>query len=54
MLRSSLECVVLQAKLLKMGSPKAILAAAVDPPSESNIGRAVANLKEVLEMRHLI
>lgn len=47
MLRSSLESVVLQVKLLNMDSPKAILALAVDPPAEKNIERAVSNLKEV-------
>lgn len=47
MLRSSLESVTLQVKQLDMGSPKSILALAVDPPSECNIKTAVCNLKEV-------
>lgn len=48
MLRSSLESVVLQVKLLDMGSPKSVLALSVDPPEETNIQRAVSNLKEVM------
>lgn len=47
MLRSSLESVVLQVKLLAMGSPQSVLALAVDPPDASNIQRAVCNLKEI-------
>ncbi|CAG7727696.1 unnamed protein product, partial [Allacma fusca] len=47
MMKSSLESVVLHAKMLNMGSPKALLALAIDPPKLSGIRRAVANLKEV-------
>ena len=47
MKKSSLESVVLHAKMLNMGSPVAILALAIDPPKISGIRRAVANLKEV-------
>ncbi len=47
MLRSSLESVVLQVKLLAMGSPQSVLALSVDPPDASNIQRAVCNLKEI-------
>jgi len=45
--KASLEAVVLQVKMLDMGSPKSVLALAVDPPKISGIRRAVANLKEV-------
>jgi len=45
--KASLEAVVLQVKILNMGSPEEILALAIDPPKLSCIGRAVANLKEV-------
>ncbi|CAG7831756.1 unnamed protein product, partial [Allacma fusca] len=47
MMKSSLESVVLHAKILNMGSSKALLALAMDPPKLSGIRRAVANLKEV-------
>ena len=47
MVKSSLENVVLKVKNLNMGSPKSILALAIDPPKLSLITRAVANLKEV-------
>ncbi|ODN04338.1 putative ATP-dependent RNA helicase TDRD9 [Orchesella cincta] len=47
MLKSSLESVVLQVKLLDMGTPENVLSWAVDPPSSSLISRAVANLKEI-------
>jgi ATP-dependent RNA helicase TDRD9 len=47
MLRANLETVVLQLKKLKLGSPKELLAMALDPPAISGIERAVANLKEV-------
>jgi HrpA-like RNA helicase len=47
--KASLEAVVLQVKILNMGSPEEILAIALDPPRQSGIGRAVANLKEVSE-----
>ncbi|CAL8099647.1 unnamed protein product [Orchesella dallaii] len=47
MLKSSLESVVLQVKLLDMGTPADVLSWAVDPPSSTLISRAVANLKEI-------
>ena len=47
MTKSSLENVVLRVKKLGMGSPKAMLALALDPPKLRGIQRAVANLKEV-------
>jgi len=46
--KASLESVVLDVKILNMGSPVEVLALAVDPPKKSGIGRAVANLKEVI------
>ena len=47
MQKSALEQVVLQIKILNMGSPKEILSLALNPPELSGIERAVANLKEV-------
>lgn len=45
--KASLESVILNVKQLGMGCPLEILALAIDPPKQSGIGRAVANLKEV-------
>lgn len=47
MLRCPLERIVLQAKLLDMGPPKAVLAYALDPPNLTNIERTILILKEV-------
>ncbi|XP_046744424.1 probable ATP-dependent RNA helicase spindle-E [Diprion similis] len=47
MLRAPLENLVLSAKLLDMGEPKAILALSLDPPDLSNLERTVLLLKEV-------
>jgi hypothetical protein len=33
-----------------MGCPLEVLAHAIDPPKQSGIGRAVANLKEVIHI----
>ncbi|XP_014605704.1 PREDICTED: probable ATP-dependent RNA helicase spindle-E [Polistes canadensis] len=46
MLRAPLENVILQAKILNMGEPKAILALSLDPPDLSNIERTILILKE--------
>lgn len=45
--RASLESVILNVKLLQMGSPLEVLANAIDPPKQSGIARAICNLKEV-------
>ena len=47
MQRSSLEQVVLQAKVLDLGEPKAILALAPSPPHIDDIERTIVSLKEV-------
>ncbi|XP_015515166.1 probable ATP-dependent RNA helicase spindle-E [Neodiprion lecontei] len=47
MLRAPLENLILSAKLLDMGEPKAILALSLDPPDLSNLERTVLLLKEV-------
>ncbi|XP_012255284.2 probable ATP-dependent RNA helicase spindle-E [Athalia rosae] len=47
MLRAPLESLVLKAKLLDMGEPKAILALSLDPPDLSNLERTILLLKEV-------
>lgn len=47
MLRSPLDRLVLQAKLLDMGPPKEILALAMNQPDLGNIRQAVWLLKEV-------
>ncbi|XP_015171720.1 PREDICTED: probable ATP-dependent RNA helicase spindle-E [Polistes dominula] len=46
MLRAPLENIFLQAKVLNMGEPKAILALCLDPPDLSNIERTILLLKE--------
>ncbi|XP_043272288.1 probable ATP-dependent RNA helicase spindle-E [Venturia canescens] len=46
MLRAPLENVVLNAKMLDMGEPKAILALSLDPPDLSNLERTILVLKE--------
>lgn len=46
MLRSPLENLVLKAKLLDMGEPKAILALSLDPPDLGNLERTILLLKE--------
>ncbi|KAL2743188.1 putative ATP-dependent RNA helicase spindle-E isoform X1 [Vespula maculifrons] len=46
MLRAPLENLVLQAKILNMGEPKAILALSLDPPDLSNLERTILLLKE--------
>lgn len=46
MLRSPLENMVLNAKLLDMGEPKAILALSLDPPDLSNLERTILVLKQ--------
>ncbi len=48
--RASLESVILNVKQLGMGCPLEVLANAIDPPKQSGIGRAVANLKEVIHI----
>lgn len=47
MLRAPLENLVLNAKVLEMGEPKAILALSMDPPDLSNLERTILLLKEV-------
>lgn len=47
MLRCPLDNLVLQAKLLEMGEPKAIFALAMSQPDLSNIERTILTLKEV-------
>jgi ATP-dependent RNA helicase TDRD9 len=47
MVRSSMETVVLRAKVLDLGPPKAILALALDPPNETDILNTILSLKEV-------
>ncbi|XP_076234970.1 tudor domain containing 9 protein spindle E [Calliopsis andreniformis] len=46
MLRAPLENLVLKAKVLDMGEPKAILALSLDPPDLSNLERTILLLKE--------
>ncbi|XP_003705228.2 tudor domain containing 9 protein spindle E isoform X1 [Megachile rotundata] len=46
MLRSPLENLILKAKLLDMGEPKAILALSLDPPDLGNLERTILLLKE--------
>lgn len=46
MLSSPLENIILKAKLLNMGSPKSLLALALDKPSLSDIGNTILLLKE--------
>ena len=45
--RCPLDILVLKAKLLNMGEPKAILGRALDPPLLDDIERTVLCLKEV-------
>ena len=45
--RCPLEQLVLKAKILDMGEPKAILGLALSPPNLDDIERTVLNLKEV-------
>lgn len=47
MVRSPLDRVVLKAKLLSMGAPHAVLAAAMDPPRLGDIQNTVLQLKEM-------
>lgn len=47
MIRCPLSQVVLKAKLLKMGEPKAILARALDPPDITRLETTILILKEV-------
>lgn len=47
MVRSPMETVVLRAKVLDMGTPKALLALAMDPPNETDILNTITSLKEV-------
>ena len=47
MLRIPLANVVLDVKMLDMGSPKQLLALAMDPPDIQNLLRAILNLKEL-------
>lgn len=53
MLRCPLERLVLQAKLLDMGSPKEILALAMNQPDLGNIRQAVWLLKEVSTSKYI-
>lgn len=46
MVRAPLENVVLNAKMLEMGEPKALLALSLDPPDLSNLERTILLLKE--------
>lgn len=46
-LRCNLESLILSTKLLNMGSPKAVLALAMNPPDLENIFKTVLILKEV-------
>lgn len=46
-LRCPLDRLVLQAKLLDMGEPKAIFALALSQPRLENIGKTILSLKEV-------
>lgn len=46
--RCSLSRVVLMSKLLDMGTPKKILATALDPPSLKNIALTILTLKQVI------
>lgn len=46
MMRSPLEALVLNAKLLDMGEPKELLALSMDPPDLSNLKRTIKLLKE--------
>ena len=50
--RCPLEHVVLNAKLLDMGEPKALLSLAIDAPDENDIEYAVLLLKEVVLIRN--
>ncbi|XP_015591096.1 probable ATP-dependent RNA helicase spindle-E [Cephus cinctus] len=52
MLRAPLEHLVLNAKCLDMGEPKAILALSLDPPDLSNLERTVLILKEAGALLH--
>lgn len=52
--RCPLETIVLKAKQLNMGSPKSILALAIDPPNENDISNSVLSLKEVGGLSRLI
>ncbi|XP_053984134.1 probable ATP-dependent RNA helicase spindle-E [Hylaeus volcanicus] len=47
MMRAPLENLVLKAKMLDMGEPKAILALSLDPPDLGNLERTILLLKEV-------
>lgn len=47
MLCQPLESLILNVKLLRMGSPEKILAQSLDPPDLKNILQAVTHLKEV-------
>ncbi|XP_064649764.1 ATP-dependent RNA helicase TDRD9-like [Lineus longissimus] len=53
MQRCPMEQVVLQAKLLNMGEPKALLALALSPPNLDDLERAVLVLKEVAALTTL-
>lgn len=51
-LRAPLENVVLKAKILNMGEPKALLAVSLDPPDLSDLQRTVLTLKEAGALLH--
>ena len=48
-----MEQVVLQAKVLDLGEPKAILALAPSPPNIDDLERTIVSLKEVCTHPHL-
>lgn len=48
MSRCSLSRIVLMSKILDMGTPKQLLAGAMDPPSLNNIVLTILSLKQVL------
>jgi len=48
MSRCSLSRVVLMSKILDMGTPKQLLASALDPPDLTNIILTVRTLKQVI------
>lgn len=47
MCRCSLSRIILMSKILDMGTPKQLLAEAIDPPSLENIELTILSLKQV-------
>lgn len=53
MSRCSLSRIILMSKILDMGTPKQLLASALDPPILSNIVLTILTLKQVI-LKHIL